>query len=454
MGVRIPENACKKSSPRYKNLVTPEKSGVYVKKAQKVAPNLRQKFDALKIKSNFLSPPPGDTKEKKMLLSEKRSYQSLLGYIPAKVTANKRWYVEWYSVNPDTGKLQRKRVSVPHIKPLALRRKYANDMVLEINAQLAAGWNPFLRLGNPKEYALFDDICESYYRYLYKMTESHLLRPKTYNGYVSYLKLFREWNRQRAKPVAYIYQLKAEVIDHFLDHIWLECGKSPRTRDNYLGWLRTFCDWMLEKHYISDNPTSGIANVTGKKYAKNRTTIPRDEMIRLRSHLDSHDRYMLLACYMLYYCFIRPKEMSYIRIEDINVAKGTIAITGEVAKNGKDSVVTLPDIVVKLMLDLDVLTKPGDWYLFSDDLRPGTKYRIPKYFCDEWNKVRTALGFPEQYKFYSLKDTGITDLIKDNTDLLAVRDQARHSSLQMTDLYTPLSAKTANESIRHRESYF
>lgn len=36
------------------------------------------------------------------------------------------------------------------------------------------------------------------------------------------------------------------------------------------------------------------------------------------------------------------------------------------------------------------------------------------------------LDLPSEYKFYSLKDTGITDLIKDRTDLLSIRDQARH----------------------------
>ena len=89
-------------------------------------------------------------------------------------------------------------------------------------------------------------------------------------------------------------------------------------------------------------------------------------------------------------------------------------------------------------------------------ISPGN-YRIypAKHFGDFWTlKMKKALGLPAQYKFYSLKDTGITGLIRSNTDLLSVRDQARHHSLQMTDLYTPLESRVANESIRHHESYF
>ena len=50
-----------------------------------------------------------------------------------------------------------------------------------------------------------------------------------------------------------------------------------------------------------------------------------------------------------------------------------------------------------------------------------------------------------RYKFYSLKDTGITNMIRSNTDIISVRDQARHSSILITDIYTPKDIKEANE---------
>lgn len=447
LGARISETLLNNSSSRYDSSASVSKISTCANFSKKAAPKLRQKVEPL-------SKTPKSPKEKKMSNNSLTRDRDILGYIPARLTPNKRWYVEWYSFNPDAGCLQRKRISVPHIKPLALRRRYAADMVANVNAQLASGWNPFLQLASAREYTLFDNVCETYYRYLLKMVESGAMRPKTYNGYASYLNTFRKWNSSRSAPVTYIYQLKSDVADQFLDYIWLDRQKSARTRDNYLGWLRSFCEWMLEKHYITESPVAGFTNVLTKKYAKNRTVIPKEDMIRLKEYLMEHNQYFLLACELLYHCFIRPREMSYIRIRDVSVYRSTVSISGETSKNGKDAVVTLPDCVTKLMLEMDVLTKPGDWYLFSDGFVPGTKYRLPKYFCDEWNKVRTALKFPDEYKFYSLKDTGITDMIKDNTDLIAVRDQARHSSLLMTDLYTPLSSKKANDDIKNKKSYF
>lgn len=68
-----------------------------------------------------------------------------------------------------------------------------------------------------------------------------------------------------------------------------------------------------------------------------------------------------------------------------------------------------------------------------------------KQFRDYWNlHVRKDLRLPACYKFYSLKDTGITNMLRANTDPLSVRDQARHSSLLITNTYTPLDIKEAN----------
>ena len=84
-------------------------------------------------------------------------------------------------------------------------------------------------------------------------------------------------------------------------------------------------------------------------------------------------------------------------------------------------------------------------YLFGDMFKPSEEWRDSKQFRDYWNRhVRKDLKLPAEYKFYSLKDTGITNMLRSNTDPISVRDQARHSSLLITNTYTPLDIKEAN----------
>ena len=451
-GLRISETAGFGSCLRYQNGVSGSETDTCAIFSKKASPKRRQNNINNVAPLSDLS---GDSERKKMLQSSHARGRDINGYLPARLVEGAKWYIEFYSFDPDEDKLRRKRLYVPKISPKSARRSYAQEMVRGANERLSRGWNPFLKLSDPKEYAAFDEVCDSYSRFLFQMAKEHIHRIKTYNGYTSFLNIFRKWNREQPKPVIFMYQMKTRVLDSFLDWLWVENGKSVRTRDNYLTWLKVFTKWLLSKGYISDDPTAGLQMIRGhRKTEKNRTVIPKDAMLKLRSYLEDKDRHFLLACYILYYCFVRPKEMSDLRISSISVKKGTIFIPAAVSKNKKDAVVTVPDHVMRLMIELRVLEQPADWYLFSYDCAPGPEHRLPKYFCDVWKKVAKALAFPKEWKFYSLKDTGITDQIKAGRDLIEVRDQARHYSLEQTDIYTPIASKDGNKELRKYEGYF
>lgn len=65
--------------------------------------------------------------------------------------------------------------------------------------------------------------------------------------------------------------------------------------------------------------------------------------------------------------------------------------------------------------------------------------------------MRPGIGLAKEYKFYSLKDTGITNMLRAKTDILSVRDQARHSNIAITDTYTPKDIADANEMLINYE---
>jgi len=78
-------------------------------------------------------------------------------------------------------------------------------------------------------------------------------------------------------------------------------------------------------------------------------------------------------------------------------------------------------------------------------LKPGATCQSEKQFRDYWQRhIRKPLKLPDKYKFYSLKDTGVTMMLRANTDIISVRDQARHSSILITDTYTPHDIAKAN----------
>lgn len=398
-----------------------------------------------------------DTSSKKKMLQLKKSNynQNVRVYTPARLTRGKEWYVSFYAFDPAHGEMRRKRIKLNRIKDKKVRKEYALDLLSRLNSELINGWNPWINLTSENSYTTFDDGVSAYRRYIDKLYHEEFIREKTWKGYYSMSKILMDFNNASRNSKRYIYQFNVDFCNKFIDWIWLEQGLSGTTRDNYIVWLRTFAKWLVGQEYIESDPTVGLTMLGKKKGKKTRSVIKQEDMTKLKDYCETHNKWFLLACYIIYYCFVRPKEMSHIQISHISVNRGTLFIPDYSSKNKKDGVVTLPDKVIKLMLELNIFSNPDSYYLFGNALKPAKERQSDKQFRDFWsNYVRKALNFPKSYKFYSLKDTGITDLIRSNKDLISVRDQARHSTLLMTDIYTPKDIEEANELLRHHSSIF
>ena len=376
-------------------------------------------------------------------------------YSPAKLTAGqKEWYISFWAYDPASGKRKRKRLKLNHIHSIQERRRYAKILMIRINNKLAEGWNPWLESASSSAYTTLAEVVDTYRRYMDKMYADGNYREETHRAYISNLNRLLRFNELQKVPMTYIYQLDKGFIIRILDEIYLGRDNSPWTRDNYLSWAKSFCSWLVQKDYIKTSPVDGITYIAGRHKHKQRTIIARQDMDKLSAYLEHKNKHYLLAAYLLYYCFIRPKELALLKIEYISASRQTIFIPDSVSKNKKDGVVTLPKKVIELMIDIDIFSSPGSYYLFSDNFAPGANFRDSKCFRDFWLRyVRRELNFKSGYKFYSLKDTGITNMLR-KYDVLSVRDQARHSSVLMTDTYTPHDLQSANDLIKNHEDDF
>ena len=225
-----------------------------------------------------------------------------------------------------------------------------------------------------------------------------------------------------------------EDIDftQFLEWVFIGRGVAPRTHNNYHTWCLSFCRWLRQHHYISGDPLLDVPPL--KEPPKVRQPLPPSVLARVRDFLNERNKHYLLAVMMEYYCFIRPDELSNIRIGDIDAKAHAIYVRAEISKNGKAEMVGLNNAVLSLMRELHVLRSPKDWYLFSVRCRPGAKKLNSRMFRDRWARLRKRLDLPKEYQFYSLKDSGIRDLANSEGIVIA-RDQARHSSVAVTNKY-------------------
>lgn len=381
------------------------------------------------------------------LQSNEAVLNSVIGWKPPVFHQRSECYVSFSAFDPTFGRLRRKRIMLDRIKGKRQQREYADALMKRLTEKLMDGWNPWIEASQPLEYTKFADVLLRYREYLQKLFNEHNLREESLKDYTSKVNVLENWIHDKRMNITYSYQWDHHNVSKFLDYIFVERNNTVITRNNYLTWLKTFSKYLLERGYISQNPTQSFERIKNRR-KKERDVIPNEVMLQIRDYLLKNNKHFLLACEILHYLFVRPRELSFLKIGDFQLKKKTLILHGEHTKNGNDATITLPSHVIKLMIELNIFSYPSQYYLFSSDFIPGVEHKSEKFFRDYWHRnLRKDLGFSMRYKFYSLKDTGITNMLRANTDVLSVRDQARHSSILITDIYTPKDIKEANELI-------
>jgi integrase len=393
------------------------------------------------------------SKERKKKMPTHQQKSPGLAYIPARLTEGKEWFVSYYALYPPTGQLRRKKIKLNRIRAIRQRRLVARKLIMDINEKLCNGWNPFVEEEAPKSYHKLLEVLATYMSVQEKELEENSLR-----SYRSYVKFLREYVTQKLKmPDMYMYQFDKRVASDFMLMIKQNTNLSNRTYNNYLHYYKTLFNWLKQYSYLTTNPFETIPKIAKKKLQKIRQPVSLEIRRALCHYLSEHNKNYLAMCMMCYYCFLRPNEISYLEVGDIDLKKQILRVRKEIAKNDKDSIRILPDEMMPFLTHLQLNGDKGH-YLFSFDQQhqfvPGTSHANSREIARYWSQLRSLIHIPQNVQFYSLKDTGITNMLADGVAANFVQGQADHSSLEITSIYAATVTPASQEQIRKKAGAF
>lgn len=384
-------------------------------------------------------PPEAEASERKKMF-----FAPIAGihYREAKLTCGKEWFVYFYVMNPSSGKLKRIRIKLNREKNIKQRKKDAERLIQGINQRLSLGWNPLVKAIAPKASEKLNGALNSFLKVKEKEMES-----TSTHCYVSYVNIFKKYLKEAGfSNDAFVTSFTHQHAVAFLDII--EERSSPKTFNNYLAFFKGLFIWMKEKGYVDENPFDGINKKPRKLIKKNRRLLTDDELKKLMEFLSENNKEYYIMSLLCYGCFIRPKEIALLKCKDINIEKQVVYVSADIAKNDNDSFRTIPNEILPIIKLAD-LSNP-ELYLFGAhknwDFTPGKQPATSKKMAKYWELViRPALGFGMDLKFYSLKDTGITNMLSNGVPINLVQKQADHSSVAMTAVYVGKKADANNE---------
>lgn len=271
----------------------------------------------------------------------------IVGYTPPTLHKGVRWFVDFTSLDPARGLMRRKRYYIKDSLSVSEKKRRASEIMEVLTKQLAQGWNPWVTDDESRGFVYFDNCLERYLDYVDRMD-----RKKTRQSYRSRVNILREFITSQVNPIKYAYQFDIGFCNDFIDWIYLDRESSPRTRNNYRGWLYGLAEFLIARKHINTNPVEHIKVMP--EHEKYRKDLTPEMLNQMSNYLCRNDKSFFLACLMQYYTLIRPGELSHLKIGDISLKKQTVFVSHEFSKNHKDAEVGLNKIVIKLMLDLEV----------------------------------------------------------------------------------------------------
>ena len=372
-----------------------------------------------------------------------------MGYTPPilKKTASRGEHIEYYVYNPVTMKMERQRIRLEKLSHQFKNRSQYKQMVMQLmmnlTGKLAGGWTPYGENQNVAEYTPINKAIEAYIA-----DKSRDLRKASMVSYSSVAKIFVEWLTTQNIHEMASHLLNQRTCQRFMDELRDRPKFNNNTYNTYLKKYRACFAWMVDRGYCKENPFEKIKTL--KKQEKIRQLIPVDARETVINHVrtSKHPNYEIVM-HLIFTSLIRPSEIERLQVRDVDLKNKCIHIPANKAKTHKDRDAALSDTCIAMLIPL--LSKPGilpTWYLINSNYECGPDPCYHGMFKKHWMKIRKDCGLPDEMQLYSLKDSGITEMLEAGVSINQVKEAAGHADISTTNKYIGKDTEKMIEAVR------
>ncbi len=340
------------------------------------------------------------------------------------------------------------------------RKNYAQTLIEKYEQKLKNGWNPFeddstviyednlkyTHLAKKQGRMRESNKTMNYYMSMWLDEVNKNISRSTYTTYKSKFRIFNLWLDDRKMGGNDITTFTDVNAREFVDNLYKKRNVTNNTARQYMILFHAFFTWAIDRGYLKYNPfekikISKVAMVPAKFF--------NDNLIdKLKSKISVQDPQLWLSALFQYYCFIRPGELRFLTIGDIDLHGACITVPGKISKNRKTQTIVIPEPFRKQLETLSLEMYPSHYYIVSVEGKPGIKPVSKNYLYNHFVKFRMALDLPKDYKLYSFKHTGAVKASK----FISVKDlqmQLRHHSLDQVDSYLRQMKAVESEALRN-----
>lgn len=355
----------------------------------------------------------------------------------ARVVKGARWHIDFTRFDPVTGaeSRHRKDFDLNDIENLEIREavaerlaRYIEQFTPDVPAKKAMASGPTLRDAVTRAVA----------------AKQQLPREVSRRRYITISGPFLQWAQKQRLDCAPVDDFTKKHARQYWQYLQSEKELRGKTLNGYLGAFRAI--W---NEVAADMDQDGFKNPwTSIKPArveeKQRRPFTDEERRTVATAAMESDYWLFRAIVLQFFCYIRPVELTRLRFKDFDFSRGTVTVRETENKSYKKVIKTLPTSVIPYFTDGTFDKFPANFFVFglgSGKMEPSTtaidEQRMYKRHAALLRRLAAAGKMPggiDGLSFYSWKDTGIS-LHAARTGPIPTKDQAGHSSLDMTSVY-------------------
>lgn len=267
---------------------------------------------------------------------------------------------------------------------------------------------------------------------------------KTLGTYLQALEQFNRWYKVTGQTslnvetirsyLHYLTEEKTKWDDHPTNHS-NKIGISARSVNNIIRILRVFFNHMVREGIVTASP---MDNVSYQRQQKETFEVFTDEDVEKLLSAPNRRTYTGLRdfCMMLVLtdCGLRIKEMSSLRLKDVNFKLRTITVSAEYAKNNTTRVVPISQKTTKelekLISFMNVVPDDPLWLTqFGEQYFGDTFAKMLKKYAKKVG-VKGPRVSPHTFRHYFA-----VKFLREGGNVVALARILGHSSLEMTQVY-------------------
>jgi len=376
----------------------------------------------------------------------------------------KKWYVHYRFWNERIQKFETIRVysGFAEKKTKVSKTNHANKLIEDLTFKLKNGYDPLAE--KESEIIFYDEIEYSnlsnlggrnkksnknvnYWSNKFFSSIIHDISGSSYTTYQSKLRVFVKYLQEHKLDKVDITAITPKIIFDFFEYLAADRGIG-NSRQMYKEMLFRMFEYVKKQRAIRINPVSDIQ--IKKRIPRPPRYFQEHSLKNMRKYMLANDPQLWLAVRFIFYCYIRPHELRFLKIGDILIQEGTIRIRSEISKTNKERRPVIPENFKQELINEGVIDFPDDYFVISKRNKPDIKGVSKNYLWNHFDKVRIALGIQKEFKFYGFKHTGMIMSKKSGADSKDIQMQAGHHSLDMLDKYINQMMPVESDFLRYQ----